>query len=172
MKRLFIAIPLPERIRVAIADRLHESVKVYHWMPPKNLHLTFKFIGAVDSSLEALIKATLADINTTPFTLPIEGIGSFTARQRPTVLWIGVGTGHPQLFSLQKSLEDRLLAVGIEVAKRLYHPHITVAYCKQAAPETIRQFIKRHRDFATEPFRVDGYALYSSILTSEGPLYS
>ncbi len=42
------------------------------------------------------------------FFLPVTGVGVFGG-ERPSVVWAGVGKGHPHLFALHKHLQDAVL---------------------------------------------------------------
>ena len=57
--------------------------------------------------------------------------------------------------------------IGIEPDSRVYHPHITIARCKEASPEMVHQLVKRHETFATALFKVEKFQLFSSRLLDE-----
>jgi 2'-5' RNA ligase len=111
----------------------------------------------------------LAAIRFTAFFLPIAGVGCFPAKGRPGVLWAGVGRGHPQLFHLHKKIQEAALVAGLEPDLRAWHPHITLARCRDVSAESVRPFLKTNAAFDAGLPRVDSFALYSSI---PGPLGS
>lgn len=170
MKRLFVAIDIPEVVRLAL-EALQEETRGFHWVAATNLHLTLKFIGDVDSELQEEIERTLGELQTEPFILPVESIGVFPAIGQPFVVWAGLGTGHPRLFGLQKNVEDRLFQLGIEPERHRYTPHLTLARCREASPEAVRQFVKKHREFTAPPFRVESFTLYSSLPKQGSSIY-
>jgi len=160
-KRLFLAIDLPDYVRESLAG-LKERLKGFHWSAPGRLHLTLKFLGDVPGQWQERIEAAIDPIEVESFFLPVAGIGRFPEKGKPHAVWAGLGNGHPRLFQLQKKIEDGLFQIGIEPSPRIYRPHLTVARVNQAAPETVRQFLKRHDGFEAAPFRVDAFHLYHS----------
>jgi len=99
-------------------------------------------------------------------------MGSFPARGQPQVIWIGVGAGHPQLFYLHKRVQDVVLATGLEPDLRPWHPHITIARCRDVSAESVRPFLKKHTDFDGGLVRVNSFALYSSEPRESGSIYT
>lgn len=170
MKRLFVGVSLPEVVRSSL-EALQEDIRGFHWVAPENHHLTLKFIGDVDAELQDEIERSLGELHTEPFILPVESVGAFPTQGRPFVVWAGLGNGHPRLFGLQKNVEDRLFQLGIEPERHRYTPHLTLARCKEASPEAVRQFVKKHRDFTAPPFKVESFILYSSIPKQGGSFY-
>jgi RNA 2',3'-cyclic 3'-phosphodiesterase len=160
-KRLFLALDLPNYVTQSMGA-LVEPLKGFHWSPRERLHLTLKFIGDVPGQWQERIEAALDPIEVESFILPVEGIGRFPEKGPAHAVWAGLGSGHPRLFQLQKKIEDTLFGIGIEPSKRLYRPHLTVARVSQAASETVRQYLRRHADFAAAPFRVEAFHLYHS----------
>ena len=45
--RLFVALPLPERVTAAL-ERIQEGVLSAYWVPPESMHLTLRYIGEAD----------------------------------------------------------------------------------------------------------------------------
>lgn len=169
-KRLFVGIALPDVVLVSLSH-LKTELGGFRWIPKRNQHITLRFIGNVDIELEEKIKGLLASILVTPFILPVRGIGCFPQRGRPRLIWIGVGSAHPRLYQLQSRIEGALVRLGIEPETQSFHPHITIARTSKASPGSVRQFTRRHREFEAPPFKVESFTLFSSSLSSDGPLY-
>ena len=161
-KRLFLAIALPEYVRDKLAGLREDSLKGFHWVPPQRFHLTLKFIGDFPGQYQPRVEEALAPIDVRSFLLSMEGLGRFPPKGSPHAVWAGLANGHPRLFQLQKRVEDALFNIGIEPEKRIYQPHVTVARVNHAAPETVRQYLKRHKEFATAPFKVEAFHLFRS----------
>ncbi|MFZ1218110.1 MAG: RNA 2',3'-cyclic phosphodiesterase, partial [Chthoniobacterales bacterium] len=87
-------------------------------------------------------------------------------------VWIGVGSGHPHLFQLQKRVQEALLAVGLEPDLRSFHPHVTLARCRDVSTQTIRPFLKTHASFDAGMIHVESFCLNSSELTPAGSVYT
>ncbi len=170
-KRLFICIELPEFVKEAMGG-LEGRLKGFRWTRSENLHLTLKFIGEVDTPLADDISEALSAIRVEPFILALKEIGCFPGQRKPRIVWVGAGAGHPRLFQLQGKIENILTALGIEPEKRAYSPHITIARCAESSPETVRQLLKKNREFETAPFNVTEFALYRSELTPDGVIHT
>src|SRR5688572_15522661 len=123
-KRLFIGLELPETVRETLV-RLDPHIKGVRWLSAPQIHLTMSFLGEVDTPREEALLEGLATVDVPPFFLPVQGIGTFGGA-RPTVVWAGVGKGHPHLFAAHQHLQDAVLRSGIEPDLRPFHPHITV----------------------------------------------
>ena len=170
-KRLFVAIDLPKAIKDALV-RLDPKVRGVRWLPAEQMHLTLGFLGQVDASIQERLRDKLSEIRWSAFFLPIAGLGTFPSRGRPNIIWIGVGAGHPHLFQLHKRVQDAALAAGLEPDLRPWHPHITLARCRDVSAELIRPFLKRHVDFDAGMIYVESFCLYSSVLTPAGSIYT
>lgn len=140
-------------------------------MKPEQIHLTLSFLGSVETPSEEILREKLTAIPMTAFFLPLQGMGTFPPRSQPQVIWIGVGAGHPQLFYLYKRVQDAALAASLEPDLRPWHPHITLARCKNVAAESVRPFLKKHAGFDGGLVRVNSFALYSSEPRESGSIY-
>ena len=171
-RRMFVALALPAPIR-ALLDALAEPLPGVAWTPSAQLHPTLRFLG--DLADERLEAATLhlSSVRVEPFILPVEGIGSFPPNAAPRVLWVGVGRGHPRLHQLRQRLDDALLAAGlVDLDVHLFHPHITLARCKEDAPAAVRHWVRAHREYAGPLFRVDAFDLMESRLQPTGAVHT
>ena len=99
-QRLFIAIDLPDRIAQYLAA-LDPHYRGLIFSPPQQIHLTLAFFAAVEAPTADLLKEKLAAISFRAFFLPVTGLGTFSKKGAPHVLWIGVGHAHPQLLVFQ-----------------------------------------------------------------------
>jgi 2'-5' RNA ligase len=106
------------------------------------------------------------------FILPVEGAGAFPSEREPRVLWAGVGNGHPRLFQLRQRVDDALLASGLQLDVRTFHPHVTLARCTEDAAPAVGHWLHAHREFAAPPFRVEAFDLYASELHPEGAVHT
>lgn len=170
-KRLFVAIELPESVTQLLV-RLDPQRRGVRWLSAEHMHLTLGFFGNVEASAEEKLREALGAIRWSAFFLPITGIGTFPARGRPNIIWMGVGSGHPHLFQLHKRIQDAALAAGLEPDLRPWHPHITLARCRDVSAESIRSFLKTNIDFDAGMIRVESFALISSALTADGSVYT
>jgi RNA 2',3'-cyclic 3'-phosphodiesterase len=112
--RAFVAIEVPDPHRPAAADA-----------PPA--HLTLKFLGEIDPAiagpLAAALTKTVAPLS--PFPLELRGVGAFPDRDRPRVLWVGVGAGAEPLAELARHVDDAAASLGRPRETRPFVPHTT-----------------------------------------------
>ena len=170
-KRLFVAIDLPESTRQFLAG-LDPHIHRVRWVDPEQMHLTLGFFSDVPEEVDVAFRKKLGAIEVGAFFLPILGVGAFPAKGWPKVVWIGVGRGHPHLFQLHKRVSDVAIASELEPDLRPWHPHITIARCRDVAPQLVRQFLKSNIDLDAGMIRVDSFHLYSSTLTPAGPIHT
>lgn len=170
-KRLFVAIDLPESTSQLIAN-LDPHIRGVRWIDPVQIHLTLAFFGNVADDINLALREKLGSIEFGAFFLPIVGVGAFSAKGPPKIIWIGVGKAHPHLFQIYKRVHEAALAVGLEPELRPWHPHITIARCHDVAPQSLRSFLKANEDLDAGMIRVDAFHLYSSKLTPAGPIHT
>lgn len=164
--RLFVAILPTEPVRATLTGLL-DGVARAHWTPPRQLHLTLRFLGDVTRNDRETIEQALATVRVKPFFIAVRGAGRFPPRGRPSVIWAGLEE-HPHLHQLRQQIDDSLLAARVRFELRPFVPHITVARTGSAAPGAVEQWLKRHRKFEGPAWRVDAFHLFSSELGPAG----
>lgn len=167
--RLFVAIDLPDEVKRSVAD-ICRGVTGVRWLPSDQLHLTLRFIGEADDAVNAAIRRGLAGITSPPFPLSLQGVGCFPSPRRPRVLWVGLSGGEP-LKRLQQKVEAAVVTAGIPAEERPFSPHITLARLREHREGDVASFLAQHASFHCEPFTVDAFHLYSSILTAKGAIH-
>lgn len=169
MQRLFVAIDMPERIRMELA-RLKLDIQGVRWVIPEQLHLTLRFIGdAGEEQKNRLIKELLA-IQFIKFRLVLTGIGFFQTHGIPRILWTGV-LNSPPLVNLRERVENACISAGLLPDDRHFSPHLTIARIKNGTKDDIRRYVATHNGFRSSRFEVDGFSLYSSTLEKDGALH-
>ncbi len=151
-KRLFVAVPLEEGARAAVAalmarlgaeagrptsgwggrgpaDPTPTGLPRLRWVASDKLHLTLRFLGPTpDESLPAVAAAVAeAAQGVAPFRAALEGAGAYPHPVRPRVLWIGVGEGRVALGDLAARLDRALAARGWPLPDRPFSAHLTLA---------------------------------------------
>jgi 2'-5' RNA ligase len=170
-KRLFVSLELPQSMTQRLAE-LDPNLRGVRWLAPEQMHLTLSFLGNVAVDIEEALKKNLEAIAWKAFFLPISGLGTFPGKGRPSILWIGVGTGHPHLFQLHKRVQEAALQAGLEPELRSFHPHITLARCRDVSMESVRPFLKTHAALDAGLIHVESFCLNSSALTPAGSVYT
>lgn len=170
-KRLFVAIDLPDSTRQLLAD-LDPDIRGVRWTDPAQMHLTLGFFDDIPDDVDSALREKLSAIDFGAFFLPVRGVGAFSAKGVPKIVWIGVGKAHPHLFQIHKRVQEAALAAGIEPELRPWHPHITIARCRNVAPQSLRNFLRLNAEFDAGMIRVEAFHLYSSKLTAAGPIHT
>ena len=137
----------------------------------EQLHLTLSFIGDVEAAAEDRLHEALGEVRVPPFVLPLSGVGVFNVRGRPSVVWAGVGKGHPHLFALHRRIQDAVLHSGLEPDLKPFHPHITIARAKGISRQALQPFLRKYAETTFGMFEVKGFELYSSLLAAEGAIH-
>ena len=169
-KRLFVSVELPHAITQLLGE-LDPHLRGVRWLAPEQMHLTLSFLGNVSAETEEKLRANLCAISWKAFFLPLVGLGTFPGKGRPNILWLGGGQGHPHLFQLHKRVQEAALAAGLEPDLRAFHPHITLARCRDVSAESLRPFLRAHAGFDAGMIHVESFFLNSSELTSAGSVY-
>lgn len=149
---------------VALDPHLHGL----RWLPEDQLHLTLSFLGDVDAEAEGRLREALRQVHVAPFFLPLSGVGAFNARGQPSVVWVGVGRGHPNLFALHKHVQDAVLHAGLEADLKPFHPHVTVGRARGISKQALQPFLRTHAKSEFGLFKVTGFELLWSELASDG----
>jgi RNA 2',3'-cyclic 3'-phosphodiesterase len=170
-KRLFVAIDLPDSTRHLLAG-LDPHIRGVRWTDPTQMHLTLGFFDDVPDDVDSALREKLSAIDFGVFFLPVGGVGMFSAKGAPKIIWIGVGKAHPHLFQVHKRVQESALAAGLEPELRPWHPHITIARCRDVAAQSIRNLLKINAELDAGMIRVDAFHLYSSKLTPGGPIHT
>jgi len=169
MPRLFIAVDLPDTIKENLRS-MSFGIPGAKWIGPEQLHLTVRFIGEVGGALFLDVKTILEEIRLASFSLQLKGVGFFPPRGAPRVLWIGLEKNDP-LQRLRKKIDSSLLRVKVEPEGRKFSPHITLARLKNSPVQKITNFLSGNGLFSQEPFQVEDFKLYSSILSPKGAFH-
>ncbi len=169
--RLFVAIDLPESTCQLLAG-LDPHVRGVHWTDPAQMHLTLGFFGDVPDEIDLALLEKLSAIEFGAFFLSIIGVGIFSAKGAPKIIWIAIGKAHPHLFQIHKRVQEAALAAGLEPELRPWHPHITIARCRDVSAQSLRKFLHSNSEFDAGMIRVEDFHLYSSKLTPAGPIHT
>lgn len=130
--RLFVAVPLPEKVRAQIAlriDKLKKATSFRKWVHPRDWHITLYFLGGCSFRTGEQVKERLRELAPTfsPFQLKIGVLGSFGNPDSPRILWSGVEGDREALARLHRAVISRLSPLGFPVEKRPFRPHLTLA---------------------------------------------
>jgi RNA 2',3'-cyclic 3'-phosphodiesterase len=127
-KRLFFALWPSDETRAHVsqaADRLIDERGLTGYKSrPARYHVTLYFLGdQVSAELEAAARKAAAQIQTPPFVMPLDQIGSFNNRAIP--VWLGCSVIPPELKHLDNSLRKAFKGLSFERQPR-FAPHLTI----------------------------------------------
>ena len=170
-KRLFVAIDLPESTASLLND-LNPKLRGVRWTAAEQFHLTLSFLGHVPPANESTLRERLSQIQFHSFFLPITGTGTFPPKGPPKIVWIGVGKGHPHLFQIHKRVQEAALAAGLEPELRSWHPHITLARCRDVSRQALQPLLRETGNLDAGMIKVEDFYLYSSQLLPSGSVHT
>lgn len=168
--RLFVAIALPELVKDQL-ELLRRGIPRARWTRERQYHLTLRFLGEVEGPAVQLVHELLRGVRAAPFELRLVGTGHFPPRGQPRVLWAGVPP-EPHLDELQRRVEKAVRRAGLPADDRRFAAHVSLARLDGAPLPRVVDFLRDHAGFASEPFPVDRFHLYSSVLGREGSLHT
>ncbi|MEK9661181.1 MAG: RNA 2',3'-cyclic phosphodiesterase [Alphaproteobacteria bacterium] len=170
MLRLFVALALPRDIAGRLAA-MQQPLPRSRWVAPESMHVTLRFIGEVSNDVAADVDDMLARVTAEPFDMYIGGVGRFASKGRLRALWAGVERSEP-LLHLQARIETACQRAGLDPEGRKFHPHVTLARCRDIREELARPFLAAHDGLYGDMVRVEEFVLYSSRLGHAGPSYT
>jgi len=172
MPRLFIALPVPEEISDELVT-LQSGVPDARWVQAENFHVTLCFAGAVQGGTMRDLEEELSDIAGPPFPVVIVGVEQFSSGKQPKALVAQIAR-NDRLDWLQQKVSRVARDCGIEVERRKFRPHVTLARFgnKAETGHHIAQFMASHSTFRAGPWMAQHFALYSSRPGRNGSIYS
>lgn len=166
--RAFVAVvpPTPALAPLARAlPALREEHPSWGWVTPERWHVTLAFLGDVSDKRLVRLQSGLAEVaeSAPPMTLRILGGGVFPNERRPRIAWAGLSGDLAALTVLAGNVAAAARAAGIEVERRAYRPHLTLARLRRDAPAADRLVPDLER-LSGLPFRASQVVLMSSRL--------
>jgi len=170
--RTFLALDLPDAQQDALED-LADAVPVGRAVPAENLHLTLAFLDdQPDEVLEAL-HGKLQGLDFAPVPLVFDGLGSFGGTA-PRVLFAGVAA-NPALSALHGKVLSACRAAGLDLPRRRFRPHVTLARLPpQLRPEgraRLERFVAAHAALHLPAGVSGGITLFRSTLHPGGAIH-
>jgi 2'-5' RNA ligase len=170
MVRLFVGLELPEPIKSSL-DYARGGVEGARWQTDDRLHLTLAFIGETSRRQMRDVEGALSAIDFDPFEFRLSGVDMFGDTKHPKTLWAGVENEAP-LRHLHEKILNALERVDVEVDRRRYRPHVTLARFQKGTPARIGDWLRVNGPLKSPAYTVDHFTLFASSLTGDGPHYS
>jgi 2'-5' RNA ligase len=126
--RLFVAVPLPDEVRMALADRLGPGTVPGKVVPPENWHITLRFLGHADEvGYERMLGALEGSDLGPEFEVGLGEMGAFPRLRSATVTWLAVTQGRARLEELAAEVEGAAQAAGFAPEDRPFRAHLTLS---------------------------------------------
>ena len=168
MHRLFAGIRPPSTVRDLLLDAMDDSPD-FRWQDDEQLHLTLRFVGAVDRPQAEDLAVALGRVQAAYFALRIAGVGSFDHRNSGA-LWVGADP-KPPVASLASKIERACQSIGLAPERRAFHPHITLARWSGRRTRETGAWLERRSSLQSPPFDVTEFMLFESHLSRHGAHY-
>jgi RNA 2',3'-cyclic 3'-phosphodiesterase len=173
--RLFVAVPLSEPARVAVAEVVERiqagepAGRGVRWVRLDGLHVTLRFLGPTAESRVSDVAAAVASAadGVAPFDIRIAGADAFPAVGRPRTIWLDLDRGGDELAALAGRLDDALAGAGWERERRPFRAHLTLARADgvRAGPATVAALRAAAAELAIES-PIERVVLFESITGS------
>ena len=158
--RLFAAIELSDGMKeklVEVQNGMRRALVRGNYTKRENFHVTLAFIGEYPDPEYVIEK--LGAVNVTPFSLSLEGIGSFGS-----LWWAGLSASD-ELSALARRVRHALADADIPYDRKKFSPHITLI--RQPDHDRIPPV-----EIPNETMRVEGFSLFRSDRGKDGVIYT
>ena len=151
---------------------------VVKWVGAEGIHLTLKFLGAVDADRVDEVKMAIDEAvqGMTPFGLDVRDVETFPNLSRVQVIWVGVKGELDKLMYFQKQVESNMEQLGFPREERAFTAHLTLGrvhnYTSPEDRRKIGQILGQTTFASANPVRVESVDLMKSQLTPQGAIYT
>jgi RNA 2',3'-cyclic 3'-phosphodiesterase len=167
--RLFIAVPVaPSPAFSTATQSLRALAPGARIVPGGSWHLTLRFLGELDNPLAAVAAMHEALLGVAAITAEVRGVGAFPEPRAARVAWAAVAA--PGLGHVAERIREATANLGEPPGHDRFVPHVTLARLQR--PSDLTSWIDCYRDTLFFSGVFDRVALFSSKLTSKGPVYT
>jgi 2'-5' RNA ligase len=98
-------------------------------------HLTLRFLGELDGPTMDGVRRELAGelVGAATLGFRLDALGAFPSRDRPRVVYVGVGEGRQAVVALAARIEAAVRRAGVPPETRPFVPHVTVLRVRSPA---------------------------------------
>lgn len=174
MNAYFVALPMPDYILPELTSLVGDLAGV-RWLSTEQYHITLAYLGPIgDDFLDDLVPA-LAQVKHRPMTLALESVLLYPESGEPRAIVTNLA-GNESLDSLRRKINRAALEAGLEQKRKRFKPHVTIGRFAvhgrlMSRPDQLGDFLAARAPYASEPFEVYSFRLYSSCRTGEGVEY-
>ena len=174
--RSFIAVDLDTPVQQAVRTLQSELARIsadVRWVRAEGMHVTLKFLGAVEPPRLERVHETLASAvcEQPALQVQVQGLGAFPSWRRPRVVWVGLhGDG---LVELAARVDDALAVLGFEREQRAFTPHLTLGRVNSLRGwPRLEEACKAHLDDDFGASDISAVTIYRSTLQRGGAVYT
>lgn len=127
----FFAVKLPKEVKGFLnkwVEQHRTDFPFDRWVHPEDYHITLAFLGFAEKNqltdATNKIRERLNEVN--QFYLTLNKTGTFGSPKSPRIFWADVLPSE-ELANIQKSVYEQCIALGFELDKKPFRPHITLA---------------------------------------------
>lgn len=170
--RLFLAIPMPTQVAVALA-RVQDEIPIGRPVPEENLHLTLAFLGEIPVTRAEAVHEVLEGVSAAPVELTFGALAVIEPAQ-PRALVLDVVPSR-RLVALQGSVVSAARRAGLDLPRRRFRPHVTLVRFagRLTPPDELRlaAVLARLGLPRLWPVTAQSITLFQSHLRRDGALY-
>lgn len=170
MTRAFISVILPDGLRGRLA-MLAQMLPLPRRVPEEDLHVTLAFLGDVPDPLLEEVHYELEAITGPAPGLQVTGLDMF-GHPRPRQLHAALAPD-PALVALQGRVSRAVRGAGVTLDARRFVPHVTLGRFPHGGVDMapLERALAQMAGVTMVPERGLAFALFSSTLTPDGPIY-
>ena len=170
--RAFVGIAMPEAVAAQVVY-LQALLGCGRPVAEENLHLTLAFLGEITPAQAEEIDAELQTIAMPVFPMELAGLEIIGGDWPGGLVWLARAS--EPLERLQRAVAGAVRGAGVEMPRRRFRPHVTIARFGRGAGEVeaarVGRLLQARGDAVSGPFGVNGVTFYRSHLRPEGPIY-
>jgi len=178
--RVFIAVEIDRDIQSMLGNLVTKiqktSTETVKWIPDRNIHLTLKFLGDVDTWELGSIQQLLRDVanQSRAISAIITQLGAFPSLSNPRVIWIGLDAPSP-LFQLARVIEESTRNLGFSTDNKPFTPHLTLGRVRSTITKeqqnNLSKCLRSIHIPIFKPIQIQSITLFQSILKPGGSEY-
>lgn len=169
MPRLFTGVEIPEDLAFDLSLK-RGGILGARWIDVESYHITLRFIGDIDARLAGEIAYELEGVQARPFNLALKGIEALGGNKPHTLAALVEESA--ELRRLQAIHERIAQVLGLPPEPRRFTPHVTLARLKDPDLGDLRRYLVSNSLFASRPFEVSHFVLFSSRPSRGGGPYA
>jgi RNA 2',3'-cyclic 3'-phosphodiesterase len=167
--RLFIAVPVaPSPAFSTATQSLRALAPGARTVPGTSAHVTLRFLGDLDDPHAAVAAMHEALHGVTAIPAEVRGVGAFPEPRVARIAWAAVEA--PGLGYVAEHIREATANLGKPPGKDRFMPHVTLARLQR--PCDLSGWIDNYRDTLFFSGKFNQVVLFSSKLTSQGPVYT